>query len=104
VEQQLRAEGWTRLTATKEQVHRGSYRPGQRPAHPAESSSEPSLVDRYAAANQTCRDIAQKVGARNCDENPEWRAAEREAEHLWTQARDAGHTVDELMAASRVTT
>lgn len=66
-----------------------------------EHASEPSLLDRYAAANQKCRDIAAEVGVRNCDENPCWRAAEREAEHLWKQARAAGHSVDEILAVGR---
>lgn len=67
------------------------------------SEQQPNLVDQYAAANQTCRDIAKQIGP-GYDEHPDWRAAERTTEHLWAQARDAGHTVDELMAASRVTT
>jgi len=59
-----------------------------------------TLLDRYAAANQNCRGIAQEVGVDH-DEDPRWRAAEREAEHLWKQARAAGHTVAEILAAGR---
>jgi hypothetical protein len=61
------------------------------------------LVGRYAAANQRCRDIGQQVGVRHCDEDPQWRAAEREAEALWKQARAAGHTAADLIAAATAT-
>lgn len=63
--------------------------------------AESTLLDQYAAANQACRDIAAQVGVRHCDEDPQWRAAEREAETLWKQARAAGHTVEEILAAGR---
>lgn len=66
-----------------------------------DTGDQPSLLTQYAAANQRCRDIAAEVGVRHCDENPAWRAAEREAEHLWKQAREAGHTIDEILAAGR---
>jgi hypothetical protein len=66
-------------------------------------SPAPTLLDLYTAANQNCRNIAQQVGIKHCDEDPTWRAAEREAEHLWTQAREAGHTVAEILAAGRPT-
>lgn len=71
---------------------------GQQPT-PAESS----LLDRYAAADQNCRDIATQVGT-GYDENPQWRAAERTAEHLWKQALDAGHTADEILTAAKTAT
>jgi len=58
------------------------------------------LVARYAAANQRCRDIGQQIGVRHCDEDPKWRAAEREAEALWKQARAVGHTAAALIAAA----
>lgn len=60
--------------------------------------AEPSLLTRYARACQTCRDIAAQVGP-GYDEHPQWRAAEREAEDLWKQARAAGHTVAEILTA-----
>lgn len=66
------------------------------------AEQQPTLLDRYAATNQTCRDIAAEVGA-HYDEDPRWRAAEREAERLWTQAREAGHAVAEILAAGRPT-
>jgi len=71
-------------------------RNGQSSAQP--TPAESSLLTRYAAASQTCRDIAQQIGP-GYDDNTRWRAAEREAEHLWKQARAAGHTVDEILAA-----
>lgn len=64
--------------------------------------AEPSPLDRYAAASQTCRDVARQVGP-GYDEHPDWRAAERTADDLWKQARAAGHTVDEILAAARTT-
>lgn len=65
------------------------------------SEQQPTLLDQYAAANQNCRNIAAEVGVKHCDEDPRWRAAEREAEHLWKQARAAGRTVAEILAAGR---
>ncbi|WP_327403850.1 hypothetical protein OG194_29715 [Streptomyces sp. NBC_01288] len=67
----------------------------------AADPDQPSLLDRYAAASQRCRQIGQQVGLRRCDEDPEWRAAEREAEALWKIGLAAGHTRDELIAASK---
>jgi len=60
-----------------------------------------SLLDRYAAATQRCRAIAQEVGHRDCDTHPRWRAADREAEAVWKEALAAGHSAEELTAASR---
>jgi len=64
--------------------------------------AEPNLPARYADASETCRAIARQVGP-GYDEHPEWRAAERTANQLWKQARAVGHTVNELLAASRTT-
>ena len=58
-------------------------------------------LDAYAQASQTCRDIAQQVGVRNCDDNPAWRAAERQANTRYDEARAAGHSVDEILKAGR---
>jgi hypothetical protein len=55
----------------------------------------------YAEAAQTCRDIAAQVGVRNCDDSPEWRAAEQHANDLYEQARAAGHSTDDLLKAGR---
>ncbi|MGW1616354.1 hypothetical protein ACWCQZ_44300 [Streptomyces sp. NPDC002285] len=52
-------------------------------------------------AAQDCRDIAQQVGIRNCDTDPEWRASEYEAEQRYNEARAAGHSVDEVAKAGR---
>ncbi|WP_037616387.1 hypothetical protein [Streptomyces aureus] len=60
------------------------------------------LPARYAAAVQKCRDIAQQVGVKNCDDSAEWRAAEIAANELWTKAREAGHTTATLMATSAI--
>lgn len=65
---------------------------------------EPSLLDRYAAATQRCRDIAKEIGFRDSDTDPRWRAADRKAEAIWKEALAAGHTADELTAASRAKT
>lgn len=62
---------------------------------------QPSLVDQYADANQTCRDIAQQVGIRNCDDDADWKAAEWRAEDLHAKAIAAGHTYEELSAANK---
>lgn len=55
----------------------------------------------YAQAAQTCRDIAQQVGIRNCDDDPDWKAAEWRAEDLADKARAAGHSIDEILKAGR---
>lgn len=55
----------------------------------------------YAEAAQQCRDIAQQVGVRNCDDDPTWRAAELAANTRHDEARAAGHSVDELSKAGR---
>ncbi|WP_406365244.1 hypothetical protein [Streptomyces sp. NBC_00645] len=57
------------------------------------------LVARYVAANQRSSEIGQQAGIRY-DEDPRWRMADRDAEALWMLARKAGHSVDELCAAS----
>jgi hypothetical protein len=64
------------------------------------AEQQPTVLDRYAAANQNCRNIAAEIGV-DYEEHPRWRAAEREAEHLWKQARAAGHAVAEILAAGR---
>lgn len=74
------------------------HRTDQTGAQPS-PTGEPDLPARYAAAVQHGRDLAREAGPRY-DETPAWRANEREVEDLWKQARAAGHTVDELMAAS----
>ena len=58
-------------------------------------------VDAYGHAAQDCRDIAQQVGVRNCDLDPEWRASEYEAEQRYTDARDAGYSAAEVLKAGR---
>jgi len=58
-------------------------------------------IDAYAQAAQNCRDIAQQVGIRSCDADPDWKAAEWRAEDLHAQALAAGHTYDELTAADK---
>ncbi|WP_392967226.1 hypothetical protein [Streptomyces sp. LN245] len=57
------------------------------------------LVARYAAANARVREIGERIG-RHYDENGKWRLAECEAEALFTRAREAGHSIAELTAAS----
>lgn len=65
-------------------------------------SEQPSPeLTAWAEANQRCRDIAQQVGVRNCDDSPEWRAAESEAGALYDAALAAGHTTDEVLKAGR---
>lgn len=81
-------------TVTKEQVLMG---------HATDQDAErpsPALTA-YAQASQNCRDIARQVGVRNCDDDPTWRQAERDAETAWNAAEAAGHTVDEILAAGR---
>jgi hypothetical protein len=65
-------------------------------------SQQSSLLEHYAAASQRCRDISRQLGFQRCDEDPTWRAAERQAEHLWKQAREAGIPADDLIAASKL--
>jgi len=55
----------------------------------------------YAAASQNCRDIATEVGIRNCDDDPNWRAAERDANTRFDEAITAGHNADEVLKAGR---
>lgn len=64
-------------------------------------SEQPDLVAAWAAANQACRDRAQVVGVRNCDDDPEWRRLEEAAKAAYEEARAAGHTYDELSEAGR---
>ncbi|MET7944261.1 hypothetical protein [Streptomyces sp. NPDC005302] len=59
------------------------------------------LVNRFAAANQTCRDIAQRVGVRECDDSQEWRDAETECNRLWDLAHEGGHSSATLLAAGK---
>lgn len=59
------------------------------------------LLAVWAAANQACRDRAQTVGIRNCDDDPEWRALEKAANAAYEAARAAGYTPDELREAGR---
>lgn len=58
-------------------------------------------LDAYAQAAQNCRDIAQQVGIRNCDNDLNWRAAELVANTRYDEAIAAGHTVDEALKAGR---
>ncbi|MER5750651.1 hypothetical protein [Streptomyces sp. NPDC002088] len=55
----------------------------------------------YAEAAQACRDIAQNVGVRNCDDDPDWKAAEWRANDLFDKALAAGHSTDEVLKAGR---
>lgn len=55
----------------------------------------------YAQAAQNCRDIAQQVGVRNCDDDLNWRAAELVANARYDEAIAAGHTHAELSAADK---
>lgn len=59
------------------------------------------LINRYAASSQLCRDIAQRVGLRECDDSQEWRDAETESNRLWDLAHEAGHSSAELLAAGK---
>jgi hypothetical protein len=70
-------------------------RSGQQPQQPT-----PAL-DAYAQAAQNCRDIAQEVGIRNCDDDLNWRAAELVANTRYDEAVAAGHSVDETLKAGR---
>lgn len=65
------------------------------------SEQQTPAVAAYAQAAQHCRDIAQQVGVRNCDDDPTWRAAEAAANTRYDEARAAGHSVDELSKAGR---
>ncbi|MFF3310503.1 hypothetical protein [Streptomyces sp. NPDC002952] len=80
---------------------RGAYAERLKHRAASQAADEPSLLDQYAAASQRCVDIAQQVGVRHCDEDPQWRAAEREAEAIWKAARAAGYTSAELIAAGK---
>ncbi|MCX5285941.1 hypothetical protein [Streptomyces sp. NBC_00198] len=60
----------------------------------------PGLLEQYAAVCLRGRGIAAGIGA-GYSETKEWRAAERISDHLWKQARDAGHTAAELLTAVR---
>ncbi|MEU1273018.1 hypothetical protein [Streptomyces sp. NPDC005799] len=65
------------------------------------SKKQPPAVAAYAQAAQNCRDIGQQVGVRNCDNDLNWRAAELVAEARFNDARNAGHSVDEILKAGR---
>lgn len=58
-------------------------------------------LDAYAQAAQNCRDIAQQVGIRNCDNDLDWRAAELVANTRYDEAVAAGHSADETLKAGR---
>lgn len=58
-------------------------------------------VAAYAQAAQNCRDIAQQVGVRNCDDDLDWRAAELVANARFDEAVAAGHSHDEVLKAGR---
>ena len=64
-------------------------------------ASQPDLLAAWAAANQACRDRAQTVGVRNCDDDPEWRRLEQVANDAYEAALAAGHTYAELTEAGR---
>ena len=64
-------------------------------------SEQPTPVQAYADAAQNCRDIAAEVGVRNCDDDPNWRAAELVANTRFDEAVAAGHTIDEVLKAGR---
>lgn len=59
------------------------------------------LVNRFAASQQLCRDIAQRVGLLQCDDSQEWRDAETETNRIWDLAHEAGHTSAVLLAACK---
>ncbi|SEC03444.1 MULTISPECIES: hypothetical protein [Streptomyces] len=67
---------------------------------PAPQPPSPVLAE-YAEATQACRDIAARVGIRNCDNDPDWKAAEWRANDLFDKALAAGHTMDEVLKAGR---
>lgn len=65
-------------------------------------SEQPTpALDAYAQAAQNCRDIAQQVGIRNCDDDLDWRAAELVANTRYDEAITAGHSADETLKAGR---
>jgi hypothetical protein len=64
-------------------------------------SEQPNPVHAYAQAAQNCRDIAQQGGVRNCDDDPNWRAAEAIANTRYNEAIAAGHSTDEVLKAGR---
>lgn len=63
--------------------------------------SRPFAISAYAHAAQDCRDIAAQTGVRNCDNDPQWRASEYEAEQRYTEARATGHTATDVLRAAR---
>lgn len=65
------------------------------------ANAEPSLITAYVDAVQACREIGTRIGVRHCDDDPDWKAAEWRADHLYDKARAAGHTVEELLAANQ---
>lgn len=64
-------------------------------------AAQTDILAAWAAANQACRDRAQVVGVRNCDDDPEWRRLEKAAEAAHEAALAAGHSYDELTEAGR---
>jgi hypothetical protein len=58
-------------------------------------------VAAYAQAAQTSRATAADIGVRNCDDDPNWRAAETNANQLFDQALNAGHSYDTVLKAGR---
>ena len=64
-------------------------------------AEQTNLLAAWATANQACRDRAQVVGVRNCDDDPEWRALEKAANAAHEAALAAGHTYEELREAGR---
>ncbi|MFJ8995577.1 hypothetical protein ACIRQH_34880 [Streptomyces sp. NPDC102279] len=77
----------------------GTSRTGPEPT-PTTVATTPALVAQYAAAMQKQLAIQRRIG-KDYDLTAEWRQAQRTCDRIWTEARDAGHTVDELLAASR---
>lgn len=68
--------GGPSLTSTKEQVLTVDVI--------RETSTQPSFArTAYENAARDCRDIAAQVGIRNCENDPDWRAAEYEAEQMY---------------------
>ena len=60
------------------------------------------LLELAVTANLRCIAVARRVGVRTCDDSPEWRAAEREANGAYDLARADGWTAEDLFTASRL--
>lgn len=65
------------------------------------SEQQPPEIAAYAQAVRNCRDIAADVGVRDCDTDPDWKAAEWRANDLFDKALHAGHGYDEILKAGR---